>query len=380
MAQPQGSQTASPRACPACAARRKLQSVAASAPESQGGSHLSGIYARNPLAIPISSSQLISRNVAATRLCAVLGPIAVALLLVQVRKIGNGTRMLGGGVGRRAHSNSVAVLTGQHGMRAAREAGSEWRRRGRQGEEARRRRYSKTKRAASSTDLTGVSCQTARQRHVGGRAANSGACCAAIWPLRRRVGTAAGGRGGPRRLAGLAGGRRRVSGAPQQSMRGGCADSEAGGRGRYQINGRESVGTVSAAVQGCRGAKAIFALSVQGLVEEYMGRGLHDAQYPFAEKRSTAALRAAALFTPLNISSTPFRPNMGWSEHEAPEPAGTGLGPGATPNPAYARHSEPKVLRFEQHQAALSQPRLEAHADCGPRTHPAPFVPSRQHR
>jgi hypothetical protein len=82
--------------------------------ESQGGwttqgynSHLSGIYTRNSFAIPISSSQLITRGVATTSLCAVQRAVALVLLLVQSGKVGHGLRGLRGGVGRRGHSISV---------------------------------------------------------------------------------------------------------------------------------------------------------------------------------------------------------------------------------------------------------------------------------
>lgn len=70
-------------------------------------SHLSRIYACNPFAIPISSSQLIARYVATARLCVVRGSVAAALLLVQVCEIGDGMRGVGSGLGRRGHSKGV---------------------------------------------------------------------------------------------------------------------------------------------------------------------------------------------------------------------------------------------------------------------------------
>lgn len=102
-------------------------------------SHLSGIYARNPLSIPISSSQLISRDIPAAGLRAVQHPVAAALLLVQVGKIGDGVRVVGCGVGRRAHSNSGNGAGGAFGsassacLRYAVRAGVEARRVSRDG-------------------------------------------------------------------------------------------------------------------------------------------------------------------------------------------------------------------------------------------------------
>jgi hypothetical protein len=69
--------------------------------------HLAGIYACDSLAVPISSSQLISRDVATARLSAVQGFGAAALVLVEVGA-GRRMRVLGCGVGRRAHSSSRA--------------------------------------------------------------------------------------------------------------------------------------------------------------------------------------------------------------------------------------------------------------------------------
>lgn len=65
-------------------------------------SHLAGIYAGDPLAMPISSSQLISRGVAAARVHG-----RVARVLVEVREAGHWRRMLGRGFGRWAHSNGL---------------------------------------------------------------------------------------------------------------------------------------------------------------------------------------------------------------------------------------------------------------------------------
>lgn len=48
-------------------------------------------------------------RLAAALLRSVLHLEAVALLLVEVGEVGNGRRVLGGGVGRRAHSSSVRV-------------------------------------------------------------------------------------------------------------------------------------------------------------------------------------------------------------------------------------------------------------------------------
>lgn len=62
--------------------------------------HLSRVYARNLAGRFISSSQLISRRVAAACLWCVLYLGALALLLVQVGEVGDGRRMLGGVVGR----------------------------------------------------------------------------------------------------------------------------------------------------------------------------------------------------------------------------------------------------------------------------------------
>jgi hypothetical protein len=62
--------------------------------------HLSGVYPRNLVRRPISSSQLISRRVATARLWCVLYLCAFALLLVQVGEVGDRRRMLGGGIGR----------------------------------------------------------------------------------------------------------------------------------------------------------------------------------------------------------------------------------------------------------------------------------------
>jgi hypothetical protein len=62
--------------------------------------HLSGVNARNPFGRPISSSQLISRRVATARLWCVLYLCALAVLLVQVCEVGDGRRMLSGGIGR----------------------------------------------------------------------------------------------------------------------------------------------------------------------------------------------------------------------------------------------------------------------------------------
>jgi hypothetical protein len=49
--------------------------------------HLSGVYARNSLAVSISSSQLISRLVATARLGCVLHLDPVALLAVEVGEV-----------------------------------------------------------------------------------------------------------------------------------------------------------------------------------------------------------------------------------------------------------------------------------------------------
>jgi hypothetical protein len=56
--------------------------------------------------MPISSSQLIARGVAAASLCVVHGLVALVLLLVQRGEVGDGLRGLSGGIGRRAHSIS----------------------------------------------------------------------------------------------------------------------------------------------------------------------------------------------------------------------------------------------------------------------------------
>jgi hypothetical protein len=53
----------------------------------QDNAHLSGIYARNSLAVSISSSQLISRLVATARLGRVLHLDAVSLLPVEVCEV-----------------------------------------------------------------------------------------------------------------------------------------------------------------------------------------------------------------------------------------------------------------------------------------------------
>jgi hypothetical protein len=62
--------------------------------------HLSGVYARNLVGRPISSSQLISRRVATAGLWCVLYLCALALLLMQVGEVGDRRRMLGGVIGR----------------------------------------------------------------------------------------------------------------------------------------------------------------------------------------------------------------------------------------------------------------------------------------
>lgn len=67
-------------------------------------SHFVRIYAGDPLPISNSSSQLMSHLVAAARRVGVQG--RVARVLVQVGEIGHWRRMLGRGLGRRAHSNS----------------------------------------------------------------------------------------------------------------------------------------------------------------------------------------------------------------------------------------------------------------------------------
>jgi hypothetical protein len=75
--------------------------------------HLAGVYARNPLAMPISSSQLISRRVAAAGLGLgrVLYLAADALLAVEGGEVGNGRRR-GLGVGRWAHIRGSEALEG----------------------------------------------------------------------------------------------------------------------------------------------------------------------------------------------------------------------------------------------------------------------------
>jgi hypothetical protein len=79
-------------------------------------SHFARIYAGDPLPISNSSSQLMSHLVAAARRVGVQG--RVARVLVQVGEIGHWRRMLGRGLGRRAHSNSgrsSRVLLGASG-------------------------------------------------------------------------------------------------------------------------------------------------------------------------------------------------------------------------------------------------------------------------
>jgi hypothetical protein len=60
-----------------------------------GNIHLLGIYPRNLLARSISSSQLMSRRVATACLGCVLHFAAFALLLMEVREVGNGRGILG---------------------------------------------------------------------------------------------------------------------------------------------------------------------------------------------------------------------------------------------------------------------------------------------
>lgn len=59
-----------------------------------------GVNARNLIASPMSSSQLMSRRVATARLGRVVHLVALGLLLVEVREVGNGRRVLLNVVGR----------------------------------------------------------------------------------------------------------------------------------------------------------------------------------------------------------------------------------------------------------------------------------------
>lgn len=75
-------------------------------------SHFSRVDAGNPLAMPISSSQLMTRGVATARLGSIscVGALLLTLLLMQVREVGDGMRGVGGGgVGRGVHSNDERV-------------------------------------------------------------------------------------------------------------------------------------------------------------------------------------------------------------------------------------------------------------------------------
>lgn len=73
--------------------------------DSRSDSHLARVYAGNPLAMSISSSQLMSHSVAAAGGLTV--QCRVARVLVQIGEIGDwGRRMLRRFLGRRAHSKS----------------------------------------------------------------------------------------------------------------------------------------------------------------------------------------------------------------------------------------------------------------------------------
>ena len=84
---------------------RRLQCSRHSQDNRGSDSHLARVYAGDPLAMSISSSQLMSHSVAAAGGLAVQS--RVARVLVQVGEIGHRRRrMLGRFLGRRAHSNS----------------------------------------------------------------------------------------------------------------------------------------------------------------------------------------------------------------------------------------------------------------------------------
>lgn len=70
--------------------------------EGQGNSQLAGIYAGNPLAMSISSSQFMSCGVAAAGWV----HCRVTRVLVEIGEVGDGGRVVGLGFWRRAHSNS----------------------------------------------------------------------------------------------------------------------------------------------------------------------------------------------------------------------------------------------------------------------------------
>lgn len=78
--------------------------------DGDGSSHLAWIDSCDSLAMSIVSSQLMSRLAPALLRC-VLHLESVALLLMEAGEVGNRRRLLGGGVGRWAHSNSWRVCS-----------------------------------------------------------------------------------------------------------------------------------------------------------------------------------------------------------------------------------------------------------------------------
>lgn len=90
------------RSVAGCGSLERQTAVTRGGRHGESNSHLARVYAGGLIAMSISSSQLISRSVAAAGRLGVQG--RVARVLVQEGEVRDGRRMVGRGLGRRGHS------------------------------------------------------------------------------------------------------------------------------------------------------------------------------------------------------------------------------------------------------------------------------------